>query len=185
MGASPHFISAMDQPILGLKNLSKTFPGQLALDQVDLKVYGGSIHALLGHNGSGKSTLIKLLSGFEKADYGYSAFLNGQRVDLWNGSKQNSSLIRIVHQDLGLVQTIYYWTINEVHLDPVFGYTSCCFWTSETHKDIYAWHVNFIRGKAYPSIKKGQKNMAAGSASLSVTRPVRGVGTSSESRVNK
>ena len=106
MGASPHFISAMDQPILGLKNLSKTFPGQLALDQVDLKVYGGSIHALLGHNGSGKSTLIKLLSGFEKADYGYSAFLNGQRVDLWNGSKQNSSLIRIVHQDLGLVQNL-------------------------------------------------------------------------------
>jgi len=96
----------MDQPILGLKNLSKTFPGQLALDQVDLKVYGGSIHALLGHNGSGKSTLIKLLSGFEKADYGYSAFLNGQRVDLWNGSKQNSSLIRIVHQDLGLVQNL-------------------------------------------------------------------------------
>tara|TARA_B100000315_G_scaffold13212_1_gene12471 strand:+ start:309 stop:965 length:657 start_codon:yes stop_codon:yes gene_type:complete len=79
----------------------------------------------------------------------------------------------------------YYWTTNEVHIDPIFGYTSCCFWTSEAHKDIYAWHVNFIRGKAYPSIKQGVKNMAAGSASLSVVRPVRDVGTSSEAGVGK
>ena len=69
----------------------------------------------------------------------------------------------------------YYWTTNEVHMDPIFGYTSCCFWTSEEHKDQFAWHVNFLRGKAYPSIKKGKKNQAAGSASLSVVRAVRGV----------
>ena len=68
----------------------------------------------------------------------------------------------------------YYWTTNEVHMDPIFGYTSCCFWTSEEHKGEYAWHVNFLRGKAYPGIKKGKKNQAAGSASLSVVRPVRG-----------
>jgi hypothetical protein len=69
----------------------------------------------------------------------------------------------------------YYWTTNEVHMDPIFGYTGCCFWTSEEHKkDEYAWHVNFLRGKAYPGIKKGKKNQAAGSASLSVVRPVRG-----------
>ena len=68
----------------------------------------------------------------------------------------------------------YYWTTNEVHLDPIFGYTSCCFWTNEEYKDQYAWHVNFLRGKAYPGIKKGKKNQAAGSASLSVVRPVRG-----------
>ena len=69
----------------------------------------------------------------------------------------------------------YYWTTNEVHMDPIFGYTSCCFWTSEEYKDQFAWHVNFLRGKAYPGIKKGKKNQAAGSASLSVVRPVRGV----------
>ena len=69
----------------------------------------------------------------------------------------------------------YYWTTNEVHMDPIFGYTSCCFWTSEEHKDQFAWHINFLRGEAYLSIKKGKKNQAAGSASLSVVRPVRGV----------
>ncbi len=79
----------------------------------------------------------------------------------------------------------YYWTTNEVHIDPIFGYTSCCFWTSEVHKDIYAWHVNFIRGKAYPSIKQGVKNMAAGSASLSVVRLVRKVEPAREARASK
>ena len=69
----------------------------------------------------------------------------------------------------------YYWTTNEVHMDPIFGYTSCCFWTNEEYKNQYAWHVNFLRGKAYPGIKKGMKNQAAGSASLSVVRPVRGI----------
>jgi len=73
----------------------------------------------------------------------------------------------------------YYWTTNEVHLDPVFGYTSCCFWTSELHKDKYAWHVNFIRGKAYPSIKGGT------SLSLSAIRLVRNAGSSTEARANK
>ena len=49
----------------------------------------------------------------------------------------------------------YYWTVNEVHMDPIFGYTSCCFWSSEIHKEEYAWTFNFIRGKAYPSPRGG------------------------------
>ncbi|NIP99230.1 MAG: DUF1566 domain-containing protein, partial [Nitrospinaceae bacterium] len=49
----------------------------------------------------------------------------------------------------------YYWTTNEVHIDPVFGNTSCCFWSSETYGKKYAWSFNFIRGKAYPSPKAG------------------------------
>ena len=65
----------MSHPILQLSSLSKTFPGQIALNQVDLEVRSGSIHALLGHNGSGKSTLIKLLSGFEKPAWDYQALI--------------------------------------------------------------------------------------------------------------
>ncbi|GJL79394.1 MAG: hypothetical protein NPINA01_23830 [Nitrospinaceae bacterium] len=64
----------------------------------------------------------------------------------------------------------YYWTTNEVHMDPIFGNTSCCFWTSETHKKgDYAWTFNFIRGKAYPSPKGGP------GLSLSTIRLVRKV----------
>ncbi|MEC8434894.1 MAG: ATP-binding cassette domain-containing protein, partial [SAR324 cluster bacterium] len=96
----------MSHPILQLSSLSKTFPGQIALNQVDLEVRSGSIHALLGHNGSGKSTLIKLLSGFEKPDWGYQACLNNQLTDLWEDRLRNRHQIRIVHQDLGLVPTL-------------------------------------------------------------------------------
>ena len=85
----------MESSILRLHNLSKTFPGQIALDSVDLSVNEGIVHALLGHNGSGKSTLIKLLSGFEKPDVGYQAFLNQQKTDLWNDRTVNNKFIRI------------------------------------------------------------------------------------------
>ncbi len=62
----------------------------------------------------------------------------------------------------------YYWTENQIHMDPIFGNTSCCFWSSETQKEDYAWGFNYIRGKAYLSMKSGP------GLSLSVIRPVRG-----------
>jgi len=49
--------------ILEMKNITKTFPGVKALDDVSLKVERGEIHALCGENGAGKSTLMKVLSG--------------------------------------------------------------------------------------------------------------------------
>ena len=61
----------------------------------------------------------------------------------------------------------YYWTVNEVHMDPIFGYTSCCFWSQEAQNEDYAWTFNYIRGKAYPSPKGGP------GLSLSAIRPVR------------
>jgi len=64
----------------------------------------------------------------------------------------------------------YYWTVNEVHMDPVFGNTSCCFWSSEGFKEDFAWTFNFIRGKAYPSPKGGP------GLSLSTIRLVRSIG---------
>ena len=106
MWVEPHTSISMESSILRLHNLSKTFPGHIALDSFDLSVNDGIVHALLGQNGSGKSTLIKLLSGFEKPDFGYKAFLNQQKTDLWYDRNINKKFIRIVHQDLGLVQNL-------------------------------------------------------------------------------
>ncbi|MCH7650246.1 MAG: DUF1566 domain-containing protein [Nitrospinae bacterium] len=61
----------------------------------------------------------------------------------------------------------YYWTRNEVHIDPIFGKSHCCYWTSEEHKEDMAWGYNYIRGKSYVSMKGGIQH------SLSVIRAVR------------
>jgi hypothetical protein len=63
----------------------------------------------------------------------------------------------------------YYWTENVLHIDPIFGYSSCCFWSSEAYKEKYAWGFNYIRGKSYPSMKGGP------GLSLSTIRPVRSI----------
>ncbi len=63
----------------------------------------------------------------------------------------------------------YYWTENVIHIDPIFGYSSCCFWSSEVYRDEYAWGFNYIRGRTYPSARGGP------GLSLSTLRPVRNI----------
>lgn len=64
--------------ILKMVNVSKTFPGVKALDQVNLSIRKGSIHALMGENGAGKSTLMKILYGLYTPDVGGEVFFDGQ-----------------------------------------------------------------------------------------------------------
>ena len=60
----------MSAYILEMKNITKTFPGVIALNNVSLQVKRGEIHALVGENGAGKSTLMKVLNGVYQADSG-------------------------------------------------------------------------------------------------------------------
>ncbi len=62
----------MSAPAVEIDHLTKTFPGQRALNDVSLSIQPGEVHGLLGENGSGKSTLIKVLSGFHSPDRGAS-----------------------------------------------------------------------------------------------------------------
>src|SRR6476659_7427515 len=57
-------------PVLEMRGISKTFPGVVALDRVDLTLEAGDVHMLLGENGAGKSTLMKILSGAYRKDAG-------------------------------------------------------------------------------------------------------------------
>ncbi|MDX6653904.1 MAG: ribose transport system ATP-binding protein [Solirubrobacterales bacterium] len=96
----------MAKPILEARNLSKTFAGNKALDSVDLDLFPGEIHALVGQNGSGKSTLIKILSAYHRPDPGAEVRIAGVPLELGNPGAVAAAGLRFVHQDLGLVPTL-------------------------------------------------------------------------------
>jgi ribose transport system ATP-binding protein len=90
--------------VLRIDHLSKTFPGQVALDDVSIDVAAGEVHALVGQNGSGKSTLIKVLAGFHQPDQnGARAWVSEHEIALGDGQAAIDAGVRFVHQDLGLV----------------------------------------------------------------------------------
>jgi len=83
--------------------MSKRFGATVALSGVDLTVFPGEIHALVGRNGSGKSTLMKVLSGFHAPDAG-RVELDGREVPLpLHGPQARRLGLSFVHQDLGLI----------------------------------------------------------------------------------
>ena len=92
-------------PALLLRNVSKRFGPQVALDRVDLEIARGEIHALVGQNGSGKSTLVKILAGYHEPDPGSHAEIAGEPFDLGSAVAARDAGIRFVHQDLGLVES--------------------------------------------------------------------------------
>ena len=85
--------------LLTLKNITKSFPGVLALDKVSLTVDKGSVHALMGENGAGKSTLMKCLFGVYERDGG-EIFFEGERVDFKNSKDALLGGVAMVHQEL-------------------------------------------------------------------------------------
>ena len=92
--------------VLRITGLTKTFPGQRALDNVDLEIAPGEIHALVGQNGSGKSTVVKVLAGYHEPDDGAVAEVAGVPFELGSSTAALDAGLRFVHQDLGLVETM-------------------------------------------------------------------------------
>jgi ribose transport system ATP-binding protein len=92
--------------LLEVRDLTKTFPGQVALRDFDLTIRAGSTHALVGQNGSGKSTFIKILAGYHQPDPGSTAVLAGAPLHLGDGAAAFAAGVRFVHQDLGLVDAL-------------------------------------------------------------------------------
>lgn len=84
---------------LELKGVSKAFPGVKALDNVQLAVRPGTVHALMGENGAGKSTLMKCLFGIYKMDTG-EIYLDGNKVTINSPDEAMKYGIAMVHQEL-------------------------------------------------------------------------------------
>jgi putative multiple sugar transport system ATP-binding protein len=92
------------EPILQMKNITKTFPGVKALTDVNLAVMPGEIHAVVGENGAGKSTLMKVLSGvYPVGTYDGAIQFEGQEREFRSIADSEGTGIIIIHQELALV----------------------------------------------------------------------------------
>jgi simple sugar transport system ATP-binding protein len=94
-----------DDFILTMNNISKSFPGVNALENVDFTLKRGEIHALIGENGAGKSTLIKVLTGVEHPDAG-SIELDGKIVQVRSPQHSQEIGISTVYQEVNLCTNI-------------------------------------------------------------------------------
>lgn len=94
----------MATPLVEMRGIVKRFPGVTANDHVDLAVYPGEIHALLGENGSGKSTLMSVLAGLYALDEG-SILMDGAEKKFGSPREAIACGVGMVHQHFKLVET--------------------------------------------------------------------------------
>ncbi|ASW54912.1 sugar ABC transporter ATP-binding protein [Plantactinospora sp. KBS50] len=89
------------RPVLTMTGINKSFPGVRALQDVDLRLFPGEVHALMGENGAGKSTLIKVLTGVYGIDEG-SITLRGDEVSFSSPMQASAAGVSTVYQEVNL-----------------------------------------------------------------------------------
>ncbi len=94
-----------DEGVLAISGIRKEFPGVLALDNVQLKIRPGTVHALMGENGAGKSTLMKIIAGVYQPDAG-EIRLRGEAVTLKSPLDALEQGISMIHQELALMNSM-------------------------------------------------------------------------------
>ena len=91
--------------ILNVRNLTKRFPGVVALNNVQLKLHEGEFLSLIGENGAGKSTLMKILAGVQLQDEG-TVEVSGQTVRMDNVKTSQAHGVALIHQELNLSENL-------------------------------------------------------------------------------
>ncbi len=108
----------MQENILEVKGITKSFPGTKALSDVSLTLKKGEVHALVGENGAGKSTLMNIIDGVLQPDSG-EIYIDGKKADIKNPNDAQKLGIGFVHQEIALCQhvsvaeNIFMSSINE------------------------------------------------------------------------
>jgi ABC-type sugar transport system ATPase subunit len=92
--------------LLDVENVSKTFPGVKALEDVSFAVEPGTVHAVMGENGAGKSTLMLCIAGVQRPDPGGRLIFEGHPLDLHSTRDANRHGIAIVFQELNLAPNL-------------------------------------------------------------------------------
>ncbi|NLJ40616.1 MAG: sugar ABC transporter ATP-binding protein [Clostridiales bacterium] len=92
----------MNNIILEVKNLSKTYSGITVLNEVSFDLRAGEVHGLVGENGAGKTTMIKLVAGVEKPDEGGEIYINGEKETKLTAARSIQLGITVIYQDISL-----------------------------------------------------------------------------------
>lgn len=88
--------------LLKAQNISKHWPGVLALNNVNFNIYAGKVNAIVGENGAGKSTLMNIISG-TYSQYDGAIYLNGEKLSFKNTAEAGRMGISMIHQELNLI----------------------------------------------------------------------------------
>jgi len=94
--------NTQQEPLLEVRNITKRFPGVVALDNVSLNFMPGEVHAVVGENGAGKSTLMKIMAGAYIPDSG-EIYLNGEKVSFSHPQEAQAKGITIIYQEFNLL----------------------------------------------------------------------------------
>lgn len=95
----------MTTPLVDMRNISISFGGVRAVDDVSVDLYPGEVVGLLGHNGAGKSTLIKILSGAYAADSG-EIYIDGEKAEIRSSRDARDYRIETIYQNLALADNL-------------------------------------------------------------------------------
>ena len=98
-------MSSMTHTLIDIREVTKKFPGVIALEAVSFNVAHGELHAICGENGAGKSTLMKILSGVY-AEYEGELHIKGKRVQFRGTRDAETAGVSIIHQELNLVEQL-------------------------------------------------------------------------------
>ena len=106
--------------MIEFRNISKTFPGNKALDTINFKIKAGEVHALLGENGAGKSTLLNILHGVY-SEYDGAVFIRGDKVYFRNAYDALNYGIAKVHQEVSVVADLTVGQNIALGYEPMMG----------------------------------------------------------------
>ena len=95
----------MSEYVVELKNITKRFPGVVAMRNMSIGIKPGEIHGLIGENGAGKSTLIKVLTGVHIPEEG-DIFVDGEKKVFRNPVQSREAGIACVYQELNIVRQL-------------------------------------------------------------------------------
>src|SRR5437016_5815414 len=110
----------LPQAVLTMSDISKRFPGVIALEQVNLDIYPSEVVALIGENGAGKSTLMKILGGVIQRDAG-AIRLDGEQIEIQSPSEASRRRIEFIHQELSVLDNLDVAANIFLHREPTSG----------------------------------------------------------------